>query len=164
MVVGFLILEVLFFFCKQFFIIVGSSIQIFVIVIDALLVIAGLVITFRGVSFGSVVGTVFQEQGQLVIQCAIVLAKIQCFSVIFVYVQGGCGVGVRLVCVQVLYGIQVEESVSGDLFLALGRKIGVVVWGDFDLFILGFQVVLQFMVEDEEDVGFWKGRQDMKLL
>lgn len=142
--------------------IVGPSTQILIAAIDAPLATAGLVAALRGASLGRVAGTAPQEQGQLVTQCATVPAKIQCLPVTLVHAQGGGGVGARPACAQALHGAQVEEPVSGDPLPALGRKAGIAGWGDSDLPTLGLQAALQSMAEDEEDVGFWKGRQDTR--
>lgn len=89
-------------------------------------------------------------------------AKIQCLPVTLVHAQGGRGVGAWPACAQALHGTQVEEPVSGDPLPALGREAGIASRGDSDLPALGLQAALQSMAEDEEDVRFWKGRQDTK--
>lgn len=147
---------------KQLLTIVGPRTQILIAAIDAPLAAAGLVATLGAASLGRVAGATPQELGQLVTQCSTVPAKIQRLPVTFVHAQGGRGVGARPSGAQALHGAQAEEPVSGDPLPALGRKTGIAGWGDSDLPTLGLQAALQSMAEDEEDVGFWKGRQDMK--
>lgn len=89
-------------------------------------------------------------------------AKTQCLPVTLVHAQGGGAIGARPACAQALHGAQVEESVPGDPLPALGREAGIAGWGDSDLCTLGFQAALKSVAEDEEDIWFWKGRQDMK--
>lgn len=142
--------------------IVGPRTQILITAIDTPLAAAGLVAALGAPSLGRVAGATPQELGQLVTQCATVPAKIQCLPVTFVHAQGGRGIGARPAGAQALHGAQAEQPVSGDPLPALGRKTGIAGWGDSDLPTLGLQAALQSMAEDEEDVGLWKGRQDMK--
>lgn len=88
--------------------------------------------------------------------------KTQGLPVALIHAQGHCGVGDWPACTQALRGTQVEESIPGDPLPALGGETGVADWSDSDLCTLGLQTALHPLAEDEEDIGFWKERQDRK--